>query len=83
MHAEATVRGTVQHFVLEQDDQVINLLDEKALDFTVSCFEDAGEITEAVPYALAVSLEVAPGIALPIYTEVAARVAVPVQVRVS
>jgi len=83
VHAEATVRGTVQHFVLEQDDQVINLLDEKALDFTVSCFEDAGEITEAVPYALAVSLEVAPGIALPIYTEVAARVAVPVQVRVS
>ena len=82
VHADATVRGTVQHVVLEQDEQVINLLDETALEITVSCFEDAGELTEPVAYALVVSLEVAPGTALPIYTEVAQRVAVPVQTRV-
>ncbi|HKY40327.1 MAG TPA: S8 family peptidase [Polyangiaceae bacterium] len=83
VHADATVRGTVQHVVLEQDESVINLLGETALDVTVSCFEDAGEFTEPIPYALVLSLEVAPGIALPIYTEVAQRLRVPVQTRVS
>ena len=83
VHAEATVRGTVQHVVLEQEDEVINLLEEDtALEFTVSCFADAGDLTEPVAYALAVSLEVAPGVALPIYAEVAARVSVPVRTRV-
>ena len=80
MHADATVRGTVQHVVLEQENEVVNLLEETTLDITVSCFEDAGELVEPVPYALVVSLEVAPGVQLPIYSEVAARVAVRVPI---
>jgi hypothetical protein len=40
----------------------------------VSCRSDAGVLEDAVPYALAVTLEVAEDIGVDIYSEVAVRV---------
>ncbi len=70
-------RGTVQHEIVEG---------EKALDFQeggsvaikVNCREDAGHFIEPIRYALAVTLEVAPELGLPIYEEVRTRLAVPI-----
>jgi hypothetical protein len=47
----------------------------------VSCREDAPGLTGAVPYALAVTLEVAEGIVVDVYTEVRDRVRQRLQVQ--
>jgi hypothetical protein len=79
---QAVQRGTVQHEVLE-GDAAAAFADGDALAITVNCRADAGSLPEDVPYALVVTLEIAPEIRLPIYDEVAARVRarVPVQPR--
>ena len=46
----------------------------------VNCRSDAGDITEPIRYALAVTLEVAEGINIPVYQEIQNRLAVRVQV---
>src|SRR5690606_24732026 len=75
-HADATVRGTLQHLVLERAGPLISVGPASALDIVVSCAEDGGTLTSAIPYAIAVSLEVAPEVDLPIYEQVAARLRV-------
>ena len=48
----------------------------------VTCDKDASNITEDIDYALMVSLEVAPGIQMPIYQQVSEKIAQQIPVRV-
>jgi hypothetical protein len=66
-------RGTVEHRVLE-GESVIAVVDQDALDITVSCKEDAGALDERVPYALAVTLEVAEPLEVSIFEQIRDRI---------
>ncbi len=74
----ASRRGTLQHEILE-GNQAVSLQDGDDIIIKVNCRADAGEITEPIKYALAVTLEVAEGLDLPIYQEIRDRLAVRVQ----
>lgn len=76
VHGNATIRGTVQHVVLEREDSVMLVGESDAVEFAVTCAADAGQLDEPIPYALVVSLETAEETALPIYRQVAERLAV-------
>lgn len=76
----AAIRGTVQHEILEGESAAV-FSDEQDLVVKVSCRAHAGKLTESVPYGLAISLEVAPGVELPIYDEVRARLRVKARIR--
>jgi hypothetical protein len=65
----AVTRGTVQHEVLE-DAKAVPFQDDEAIVMKVNCRADAGDIPEPIRYCLAVTLEVAEEINLPIYQEV-------------
>ncbi len=80
VHSDATVRGTVQHVVLDQSSGVMSVGPDDELDILVTCAEDGGTLHQPVPYALAVSLEVAPETRLPIYQQVAQRLSVQIPV---
>jgi hypothetical protein len=68
----ATRRGTLQHEILEGEKAARFAADDN-LVLKVSCRADAGDFDESVPYALVVSLEVAPGMEIPIYDEMRVR----------
>ena len=72
-------RGTVQHEILE-GDQATAFADGSALSIQVNCRSEGGAFEEEIPYSIAVSLEVAQGIAIPIYEEVRARLRVGVPI---
>ena len=76
----AVQRGTVQHEVFEGSDAVA-YRDGDDLIVKVSCRSDAGEILQPVRFGLAVTLEVAEDVLLPVpvYEEVRERVAVRVR----
>jgi hypothetical protein len=82
---KAVTRGTVQHEVLEGNFSAMNIGSAESIDIPVTCFEEAVMVTalpaEGVPYALAVTIEVAPETGLTIYEEVRARVYPPVRIR--
>ncbi len=68
---QAVRRGTVQHEIFEGEE--IKFFEEDAESvIQVNCRADAGKLVDEVPYALAVTLEVAPGIA--IYEEIITRI---------
>lgn len=69
----ATGRGTLQHEVLE-GNAATAFVDGDVLEVLVSCRADGGSLTDPVPYALAVTLEVADEMGVSIYDEVRARV---------
>jgi hypothetical protein len=69
----AVQRGTVQHEILE-GELAAAFIDGDTLEIQVSCRSDAGVLEDAVPYALAVTLEVAESMDIDIYSEVAVRV---------
>jgi hypothetical protein len=73
-------RGTIQHRVWESDKAAVFDQDAR-IQIRVSCRSDAGKMTDTVPYALAVSLEVAEGVNVPVYQEVKTRVAIPINPR--
>jgi len=74
------LRGTVQHEVLESQNAVMAFQDGDVLRLRVHCKRDGVErLDRAIPYGLAVTLEVKQD--LPIYQEIKARVAAPVAVR--
>jgi hypothetical protein len=74
------LRGTVQHEVLESKNAVSAFQDGDVLRLRVHCKRDGVErLDRAIPYGLAVTLEVKED--LPIYQEIKARVAAPVAVR--
>jgi len=56
-------RGTLQHEVIEGQD-ALAFIDGKVV-FKVNCSKDAGTLSDSVPLALCVSLEVAEGVPLP------------------
>jgi hypothetical protein len=68
----AVRRGTVQHEIFEGTRAVVVPVGARLI-IKVNCKEDAGRLTESVPYALAVTLEVAPGLGLNVYEEVRVR----------
>ncbi len=69
----AVQRGTLQHEVLEGEKAAV-FIDGDNLGIEVSCRADAGVLEEAVPYALATTIEVAEEIGVDIYNEVRIRV---------
>jgi hypothetical protein len=73
VHGNASIRGTVQHVVLEAEDSVMLVADGETVEFAVTCAADGGELKARVPYAVAVSLETAEETRLPIYQQVAQR----------
>ncbi len=73
-------RGTVQHDVLS-GRKAVPYAPAKTIELVVSCRADAGGLTDAVPYALIVTIEVAEGVSLPIYEQVRQGLRVPVAVR--
>jgi hypothetical protein len=73
-------RGTVQHDVLS-GRQAVPYAPGKTIELVVSCRADAGVLDSPVPYAVIVTIEVAPGVTLPIYQQVREALRVPVVVR--
>ena len=75
----AVRRGTLQHEILE-GNRAAAFVDGDNVEIRVSCRADAGALEEAVPYALATTLEVGEEIGVDIYNEVLIRVRARVQV---
>ena len=75
----AVQRGTVQHEVLE-GHQAVPFQDEDNIVIKVNCRSDAGDITQPIHYGLAVTLEVAETLDLPIYQEVRDRIGIRIPV---
>lgn len=73
----ASQRGTLQHEILE-GEKAATFVDGDSVEIQVSCRADAGALEDEVPYALAVTLEVAEQIGVEIYEEVRARIRAPV-----
>lgn len=63
-------RGTLQHEILS-GDEATSYSKDTSLVFKVSCAEEAGKLADGVPFALIVSLEVAPGHGVQVYQEIA------------
>lgn len=70
---QAVKRSTIQHEVLE-GNRVSAFVDGDNLEIKVNCTADAGALEETVPYTLAMTLQVAEGIGIPLYEEVRVRV---------
>ncbi len=69
------LRGTVQHEVLEGEGQTKAFHDGDNISLQVICKKDATEkLDQAIPYGLAVTLEVAEGVGVPIYEQIPARI---------
>ena len=66
-------RGTLQHEIFE-GNTAEPFSDGDTISIKVNCRADAGKITAPVAYGLAVSLEVAEDIDLPIYNEIRTRI---------
>lgn len=69
----AVRRGTVQHEILE-GNRAAAFVDGDNLKILVSCRADAGTLEEAIPYSLAITLEIAEEIGIDIYNEIRVRV---------
>ncbi len=70
--------GTVQHEIFE-GDTAVSFLDGDEVHIQVNCRAYAGtKLPEPIPYALAVTLEVAAGIGIPVYQEIRDRIRIPV-----
>jgi hypothetical protein len=69
------LRGTVQHEILEGEDQISAYEEDGHILLHVTCKADAVEkLDDAIPYGLAVTLEVAEGVDIPIYQQIRARI---------
>lgn len=77
---QAVRRGTLQHEVFE-GDKALGISDGDAIQIKVNCREDAGNCDQPIHYGLAVSIEVAEGLSLPIYDEVRTRIRPAVEIR--
>lgn len=73
-------KGTVQHEILE-GDKVSDYTDDDNLVIPVTCKEDAGDLNEAIPYGIAVTLEVAESVDIHIYQEIQERIRMLVRVK--
>ena len=78
-----TVRkGTVQHEIFE-GESAVSFQENESLSLQVNCRSDIGIFEQKIPYAIAVTFEVAPATRLPIYEEIRARIRPAVAVRAS
>jgi hypothetical protein len=77
---QAVKRGTVQHEILE-GEKTSAFVEDQALEILVNCRADAGNLSETIPYAMAVTIEVAEGIDISIYNEIQTRIRPVVPVR--
>lgn len=77
---QKVMKGTLQHEIFEGVNAVAFDEDEN-VEITVTCMADAEKhLTSAIPYALAVTLEVADGLELPIYQEVRDKLITPITI---
>ena len=76
----AAQRGTVQHEVLKGKG-ALAFQDGEAIEIKVNCRAEAGDIPGPIRYGLAVTLEVAEGLDIPIYQEVRNHLAVRVPIQ--
>ena len=76
---QAVTRGTVQHEVLE-GAEAVDFQDGEMIAIRVNCRADAGDIPRPIKYGLAITLEVAEGVAIPIYEEVRERLRIRIPV---
>lgn len=68
------LRGTVQHEVVEGERQISAYQDGDSILLQVTCKKDAtANLDHTIPYGLAVTLEVAEGIQIPIYEQLRSR----------
>lgn len=72
-------RGTVEHRILE-GESVVAIVDGDTLDITVNCREDAGGLNQTIPYALAVTLEVAEPLEASIFEQVQERIRLRIEI---
>lgn len=69
------LRGTVQHEILEGENQIAAYQDDGHILLHVTCEKDATErLDVAIPYGLAVTLEVAEGVNIPIYQQIRVKI---------
>ena len=69
------LRGTVQHEIVEGENQIGAYQDDGHILLHVTCKKDATESLDyAIPYGLAVTLEVAEGVDIPIYQQIRAKI---------
>jgi hypothetical protein len=73
-------RGTVQHEIFESSRASV-FSGSDSITIKINCKEDSPKLTEEVPYSLAVSLEVAEGLEVPIYNEIRERIRPTLKVR--
>jgi hypothetical protein len=74
-------RGTVQHEIFEGTRAVV-IPDGASITIKVNCRAEAGKLRTSVPYAVVVTLEVAPELGLNIYSEIQARIRPPVGIQI-
>ena len=68
------LRGTVQHEVLEGTEEIAAYQDGDSILLCIACKKDAvANLDHAIPYGLAVTLEVAEDIPIPIYAQLRTR----------
>jgi hypothetical protein len=76
-------RGTVQHEILEGQQQIAPYMDDEHILLQVVCKPDATEnLDSVIPYGLAVTLEVAEGVNIPIYEQIRAKIKPTVAVQI-
>ncbi len=77
-------RGTVQHEVLEGQDQISAYRQGDHILLHVTCKADATDsLDQAIPYGLAVTLEVAETVNIPIYDQIRVQIQPPIVVGTS
>jgi hypothetical protein len=70
--------GTLQHEII-QGEEVRAFQENEYIVIPVQCREDAGPLDVAVPYGLAVSLEVKEEVEIPIYEEIQSLIELPIR----
>jgi hypothetical protein len=79
---KAIARGTVFHERRSAEDATA-FVDDGCILLRVSCRAAAGDFTENVPYAIAVSFEVAVDAGIQVYEQVRTRLATPIRAAVT
>jgi len=75
----ASKRGTVQHEIFE-GDRVATGAGQGFVEVQVNCAASAGDLPETIPYALAITLEVAPELGIEIYEQIRNRIQPQIQI---
>lgn len=70
---KASLRGTIQHEVL-QGEKAVAITENSVLKMQVNCREDATQLVERIRYGLVVSLEVKEGTPIQVYSQIRARI---------